>query len=223
MSDKSKSLLSEKQRLRIQTRHKYALERFGYTPQALFWSSREIQQKRFEILAQVFDSAKTQQAGSLLDVGCGFGDLREYLRQNGVLVDYHGVDLSADMVQSAAFQYPGIQVVQGDLFDLNPAEESFDYVLLSGALNEVVETDVEHNAEYRGRYAKEVMRRMYQTCRIAVAFNLLDARNQWVQTRPDLQSFAPLEIVDYCRTFASKVTWRDGYLDNDFTVFLYKR
>ncbi|WP_178861655.1 class I SAM-dependent methyltransferase [Thiomicrorhabdus cannonii] len=217
------ALLSEKQRLRIQTRHRYSLERFGYTPQALFWSSREIQQQRFEILAQVFDASKTQQAGSVLDVGCGFGDLRAFLQKNDIHVDYQGIDLSADMVQSAGFQYPGIQVMQGDLFDLNPADESFDYVLLSGALNEVVETEAEHNAGHEGRYAKAVIRRMYQTCRIAVAFNLLDARNQWVRARSDLQSFEPQQIVDYCRSFASRVVCCEGYLDNDFTVFLYKR
>lgn len=123
------------------------------------------------------------------------------------------------MIQSARFQYPGIQVEQGELFDLDPPAESFDYVLLSGALNEVVERD----ATERGHYARAVIRKMYQTCRVAVAFNLLDARNHAVKVRPDLQSFEPQEMIDYCRTFASTVAWRDDYLDNDFTVFLYKR
>lgn len=86
-----KPSLPEKQRLRIQTRHQCSLERFGYTPQALFWSSREIQVLRFEVLSQVFKAQKTQQAGSLLDVGCGFGDLSAYLRQIGLNCDYFGL------------------------------------------------------------------------------------------------------------------------------------
>lgn len=221
----SSKRLSPKQRLRIQTRHRVSIERFGYQPQALYWSSREIQQIRFDILARVF----TQQAAfsnggahSVLDVGCGFADLRNYLWDKGLDIDYVGIDLSEDMVQSARFQYPDIQVRQGDLFDQGFAAKQFDFVLLSGALNEVVETELGEVNNGQGNYAKAVIAEMYRICGKGVAFNLLDARNEWVASRPDLQSFVPQEIVEYCRTFADRVAWEDGYLDNDFTVFLYK-
>lgn len=215
-------LLTAKQRLRIQTRHKASIEQYGYQAQALFWSSREIQQIRFHKLCEILPSEQNQQAWSVLDVGCGFGDLNTYLQQQGFEVEYQGIDLSEDMVLSAGFQHPGIQVQVGDLFDLNPAAESYDYVFLSGALNEVVETEIEGTAEHKGRYAKAVIARMYQTCRQGVAFNLLDARHPWVQSRSDLQSFLPDEMVAYCESFARRVSWVDGYLDNDFTVYLYK-
>lgn len=222
MNSLMETLLTAKQRLRIQTRHKASIEQYGYQPQALFWSSREIQQIRFHKLCEILSIKQNQQACSVLDVGCGFGDLNTYLQQQGFDADYLGIDLSEDMVQSARFQHAGIQVQTGDLFDLNPAAESYDYVFLSGALNEVVETDIEGTAEHKGRYAKAVIARMYRTCRKGVAFNLLDARHAWVRSRPDLQSFFPDEMVEYCRSFAHKVSWVDGYLDNDFTVYLYK-
>lgn len=212
--------LCGKQRQRIQLRHKHSIERFGYSAQALLWSSKEVQFKRFEVLSQVFVSAADKV--SVLDVGCGFADLHDYLLAQGVVIDYQGIDLSADMVQSAQFLHKGIKVVQGDLFDFNPAEQSYDYVLLSGALNEVVEATIERDAKSSGEYAKAVIKRMYQSCRKAVAFNLLDARHEWIKSRVDLQSFIPEDIVEYCQSFADKVTWQDDYLDNDFTVFLYK-
>ncbi|QKI88160.1 class I SAM-dependent methyltransferase [Thiomicrorhabdus xiamenensis] len=217
----SSERLSPKQRLRIQTRHRVSIERFGYQPQALYWSSREIQQIRFDILSRVFAQQAPrgeESAFSVLDVGCGFADLRNYLWDKGLDIDYVGIDLSEDMVQSARFQYPDIQVQQGDLFDQGFAAEQFEFVLLSGALNEVVEAD----QEGQGRYAKAIISEMYRICSKGVAFNLLDARNEWIASRPDLQSFVPQEIVNYCQTFADRVAWEDGYLDNDFTVFLYK-
>ncbi|MBO1924797.1 class I SAM-dependent methyltransferase [Thiomicrorhabdus sp. 6S3-12] len=221
----SSKRLSPKQRLRIQTRHRVSIERFGYQPQALYWSSREIQQVRFDILARVFaQQAPRREKGafSVLDVGCGFADLRNYLWDKGLDIDYVGIDLSEDMVQSARFQYPDIQVRQGDLFDQDFAAEQFEFVLLSGALNEVVESDQKGQKTGQGSYAKAVIAEMYRICSKGVAFNLLDARNEWVASRPDLQSFVPQEVVDYCQTFAERVVWEDGYLDNDFTVFLYK-
>jgi SAM-dependent methyltransferase len=212
-------LLSKKQRLRIQTRHKVSIDQYGYQPQALYWSSREIQTVRFKKLSEILPR---NQACSILDVGCGFGDLKAYLVQQGFKIDYTGIDLSEDMVRSARFQYPGIKVHQGDLFDFNPKSQQYDFVLLSGALNEVVETDIEDSSEHQGRYAKAVIRKLYDSCQQGVAFNLLDARNAWVASRPDLQSFQPEEIADYCKTFAHHVSWQDGYVDNDFTVFLYR-
>jgi len=212
-------LLSKKQRLRIQTRHKVSIEQYGYQPQALYWSSREIQFIRFKKLSEILPR---NQACSILNVGCGFGDLKAYLVQQGFKIDYTGIDLSDDMVRSARFQYPEIKVHQGDLFDFNPDAQQYDFLLLSGALNEVVETDVEGSRQYQGRYAKAVIRKLYDSCKQGVAFNLLDARNAWVASRPDLQSFQPEDIDAYCKTFANHVSWQDGYVDNDFTVFLYR-
>ena len=218
--------LSEKQRLRIQTRHKTSIECFGYKPQALYWSSQDIQLIRFKKLSEILPRDHTQEmdmsACSILDVGCGFGDLKAYLLQQGFVVDYTGLDLSADMVRSAGFKYPGIQVQQGDLFDLDPQSQQFDFVLLSGSLNEVVETELEGTAQFKGDYAKAVIRKMYDSCKEGVAFNLLDARNAWIASCYDLQSFQPEEIEAYCKTFATHVSWQDDYLDNDFTVFLYR-
>lgn len=222
-----KSLLSEKQRLRIQTRHKKSIEQFGYQPQALFWSDREIQQIRFEKLVEILPAPFCEERGvqrpwKILDVGCGFSDMRTFLHERGIAVEYCGLDLSEDMVQSARFQHPNIEVHQGDLFDFNPGDASFDVVFLSGALNEVVETEIEQTAQFRGRYAKAVIQRMYQACRFGVAFNLLDARHPWVKSRDDLQSFLPEEMVAYCQSFANKVSLQEGYLENDFTVYLHK-
>lgn len=222
------SLLSDKQRLRIKTRHRNSVEQFGYQPQALYWSSREIQEIRFKKLSELLPLNAKQENGrpsawSILDVGCGFADLKEYLYQHGFEVDYYGIDLSEAVAESAQNLHPGIQIQVGDIFDVAPKADSYDFVLLSGALNEVVETEIEGTAQHQGRYAKAVIRKMYDTCRYGVAFNLLDARNPWIQSRPDLQSFLPQEIVEYCKSFAARVRWSDGYLENDFTVYLEKQ
>lgn len=212
--------LTEKQRQRIITRHRNSISRYGYTPNALFWSSREIQHKRFEVLVRVMEIFPGAVARpSVLDVGCGFGDLWNYCKDCGIDVDYYGIDLSPDMVKSASCQNPGIKAGQGDIFDLDPQPRSHDFVFLSGALNEVVD-DL---PSQKGDYARATIRRMYQACRCAVAFNLLDARHEWTASRPDLQSFDPGEILGYCREFADEVQMLEGYLDNDFTVYLIRR
>jgi SAM-dependent methyltransferase len=216
-------MLNPKQRLRIETRHRDSIQRHGYRVGALFWSSTEIQHIRFEVLSQIMDgytddSRQNKQPYSVLDVGCGFGDLKHYLSEKGEQTVYHGIDVSPDMVRSAGFQSPGIHIETGDIFDLDPPRNSYDFVLLSGALNEVVDD----KPAQEGDYARAVIQKMYHAADKAVAFNLLDARHEWTANRPDLQSFMPDQIIEFCQSFAREVRLVDGYLENDFTVYLFK-
>ncbi|MBF6057901.1 MULTISPECIES: class I SAM-dependent methyltransferase [Thiomicrorhabdus] len=216
----STSLLNDEQRLRIARRHEDSIQRYGYKPQALYWSSKEIQEIRFHMLFDgIPEVLRFGKEFTLLDVGCGFGDLADYLSRHGVSIDYSGIDLAPAMVTAARNLQPQGKFFCGDLFDASFAEESFDFVVLSGALNEVVDSAIEGQT---GLYAKAVIAKMFVLSRNGVAFNLLDRRNEWVASRPDLQSFYPQDIVEYCRSFCSHVEWRDDYLDNDFTVYLYK-
>jgi len=203
--------MTPRQRQRIVDRHRDALKRHGWHARALYWSSREVQETRFAVLAEV----GLQAGDRLLDVGCGFGDLAIFLRNRGHDVAYAGIDLSPDLVRAGRERYPGLDLREGDLFDLDPAPESFDVVMLSGALNEGLGDGGEH--------ARRVIERMYRTARRAVAFNLLDARNDWVASRSDLQSFHPEAMQAFCATFAQRCELREGYLDNDFTLFLYRQ
>jgi SAM-dependent methyltransferase len=234
---KSSTRLSDKQRLRIQTRHRASIENYGYQPQALYWSDRVIQEIRFKTLVGLLPNSlcmakeplnESDQAWSLLDVGCGFADFKRYLNQQGFYPHYQGLDVSPAVVHAARAIDSNILIYEGELFDSALSDDKlganqFDYVMLSGALNEVVETEVEGTAAFYGDYARATLEKMYAMCRYGVAFNLLDARHPWVASRSDLQSFLPTDIVAFCQTFAKKVTLVDGYLDNDFTVYLHKR
>lgn len=224
------SKLTAIQRLRIQNRHRLSIENYGYQPQALFWSTQATQEIRFqkliEILPQSFfkpESLADDQAWSLLDVGCGFADLHRYMAKQNLFPDYTGIDLSPEMVRGVKGMAPELKVFEGELSDFDYAAQQFDYVMLSGALNEVVETEVEGLANQQGEYAKSMIRQMYEISRLGVAFNLLDRRFAWHRTRTDLQSFYPQEIIEFCQDFATQVTLVEDYLENDFTIYLHKQ
>ena len=52
------------------------VERFGAEVRALNWRSAELQHRRFAVLAQVGEL----KSASVLDVGCGMGDLLDWFR-----------------------------------------------------------------------------------------------------------------------------------------------
>jgi len=197
--------MRKEQRKRIVDRHRDSLMRHGYHPNALYWSSREIQEIRFGTLAGI----GIGNGDSVLDVGCGFGDfLRWFERQGGGLA-YTGIDLSPDLLAEARKRHMGEEFLCGELFDMDFADQSFDWVILSGALNEQLFDD--------GDYARRLIKRMYALCRKGLAFNLLDARHI---NAPDLQSHQPKAMLAYCRKLCPDCTLLDAYLKNDFTIHM---
>lgn len=213
--------MNHKQRQRIIDAQRDAFKRHGYHPNALLWSNTEIQQIRFKVLSDI----GIESGDSILDVGCGFGDYDVYLQKSGKTVDYTGLDLSAELILEGRKRFPEIELIIGDLFDLNPAAESYDYVALSGALNRKLDylSDKQEQDSSKS-YARRVIKRMFQTCRKGVAFNVLDARHEWTANRWDLLSFHPDEMSDFISQSIRPERFQiiDGYLENDFTVYLYK-
>ncbi len=197
--------MKKEQRKRIVDRHRDSLLRHGYHPNALYWSSREIQEIRFEVLAGI----GIKSGDSVLDVGCGFGDFKRWFERQGGELKYTGIDLSPDLLAEGEKRHPGATLLCGDLFDMDFSEQSFDWVILSGALNEQLGDS--------GKYARRVIKRMVALCRKGVAFNLLDARHI---NAHDLQSHQPEEMLVWCLGLCPDCMLHDDYLKNDFTIHM---
>ncbi|HHH38296.1 MAG TPA: class I SAM-dependent methyltransferase [Sedimenticola sp.] len=199
--------MHESQRRRIIDRHRDSLLRHGHHPHALYWSSRAVQETRFRVLSEIGIAS----GDSVLDVGCGFADLATWLERAGTPVCYTGIDLSPDLIAEARRQHPGLALHTGELADGGFGPQAFDWVVLSGALNEPL-----HD---QGAYARRTILAMYRHCRRGTAFNLLDARRVRAH---DLYSADPGETLAFCRTVARRCRLVEGYLPDDFTLYLYR-
>jgi len=208
--------MTPEQRNRIVVSQRSALQRNGFHPNALFWSSKEVQELRFNVLADIGIRA----GESLLDVGCGFGDFADYLTQRKTPVNYTGIDISNDLLEVGRVHYPQLTLIEADLFEYNPKPFSYDYVMLSGALNRKFMGN--NGAESATDYSYQVIARMFESCKKGIAFNLLDARHQWTAERWDLQSFYPDKVISFISQLTTNYQLIDGYLENDFTVYAWR-
>ena len=80
-------------------RYSKRFNQMGYDPKTLGWGSKEQQEFRFlKALEELhFDSPK-----SILDIGCGFGDLLTLLINKKMPVSYFtGLDINADLIEEA--------------------------------------------------------------------------------------------------------------------------
>lgn len=83
--------------------------------------------------------AKWVSGESVLDVGCGFGPLTEFLRTKGLTAT--GVDLLAECVDEGNKRYPEADLRVAKSEDLEFPDKSFDTVVLKDVIHHVYEED----------------------------------------------------------------------------------
>jgi 2-polyprenyl-3-methyl-5-hydroxy-6-metoxy-1,4-benzoquinol methylase len=180
----------------------------------LDWAGPNTQIARFEVLIQHVNLT----GKSLLDVGCGLGDLVDFLRRKEIPVHYTGLDVVEEMLARARSTHPRERFLRADLFapSTNSTDdplrgETFDVVFCSGALN----LNLGNNLEFLPR----ALQGLLAPARGALVVNFLHARTT---TTPDPVYFyyRPADVLSVLQSLLGegRVQMIEGYLPNDFTV-----
>ncbi len=190
------------------------LKTHGPTPRGADWNSEQAQLIRFEQLAKVIDPAGEF---SLLDYGCGYGALVDYLLGRGFRFQYLGYDLLEDMVTAAR------QIHRERPFCVFTAEPEclspVDYAVASGIFNIRFEATDE---AWTGEVLK-VLHRMHDLSRRGFSFNMLTSYSDPEYMKPNLYYADPGFYFDYCkRHFSRNVALLHDYELYDFTVLVRK-
>jgi len=181
--------------------------RAGYA--ILDWASPESQRARFKVLAENVPLA----GKSLLDVGCGLGDLWGFLKDQKIAVEYTGVDLVAKMVEAARKRHPDGLFLCTDVFQEEAFQPGqFDVVFCSGAFN----LNLGNNREF----LPTAVSRMLELSADQVVFNLLHHRARCGDRR--YFYFDPEDVRSLLSSIDCEMRLIDDYLPNDFTVICRK-
>ena len=115
------------------TMYNERIKKYGDVPQSVGWKDEETQSIRFKDL---LSGCEINENNTILDLGCGFGSLLQYLNYNELNIrheNYLGVDFSEDMVASAQRNHPNANFQCCDMF--KETFNKFDLIFCSGALN----------------------------------------------------------------------------------------
>ena len=185
-------------------------QNYGEDGGNLFWSDKQSQYDRFELLTDIID-LKTSNKASILDVGMGFGDYLDFLRDYNITIGkYVGIDIIPAIIEVAERKHPLEQFEVRDLIREPYAENSFDYVIGSG-LFALEDKD----------WLKEtvsLLKVMYNVSRKAVAVNFLigESLSDMFKTvsEEEIEKIASL-ITDKFKIIKDKIS-------DDITLYLYK-
>jgi len=188
--------------------HRHRIQEFSDTVKSLGWKAEESQLKRFEVLSRVADL----NGRSIMDIGCGRGDLKGFLDRRVSGIAYIGIDQMPEFIEEAGARHGHLPNTHFYQTDFSTAElPMVDYVIASGALG--------YRCENRAYYS-EVIAKMYASASRALAFNMLDAMS--FPDHPLLVGHNAEEVETFCNSLSPRVELIRGYLDDDFTIFMYR-
>lgn len=198
--------LNSTDKQRLQTFYGDALKRFGPSDvRSVQWTSEIGQRIRFDVLSNIGDIV----GASILDVGCGVGEMYQHFLDREIPVSYTGIDIIPEFIDAAEARFPDARFFERNILD---ETERFDYIFASGALS----FRVENNSEY----VKSILKKMYDLSYKGVAFNML-MRGTHINNETYV-TYHPEEVADFCEGFAERVEIVTDYLPQDFTVYVYK-
>ena len=188
--------------------HKDCIKTFGLeSNEALGWKNRENQTIRFKNILEIGDLNGT----TVLDVGCGTGDLFDYMNQQSITCNYTGIDQVKEFIELAGKKYrthPNASFLLGDFWSVDV--HRYDYVLASGALS------------YRNsdpEFIYKMIFRLYSLSEIAFGFNLMESTEL---KDGGLVAYEKNRILAYCQKICPNVIIKDNYLKDDYTIMMYK-
>lgn len=204
----------------------------------VFYESKEAQIKRFEELCKITKKTKIPLSNSsILDVGCGLGDLYGYICSSSKDFTYFGVDISQSYINGAQKKYPDTTFAEKDI--MTEQIENFDYVFACGIFNDQVTDNEAH--------IRAMVSRMCDIAKIGVAFNFLtvetrgslllprlrnkiSSSSKIVSRTPDTVNVSDLyfykkkSILEFCRQLdgVQSATMRANYILRDATILIKK-
>ena len=176
-----------------------AIDKYAQDPKGVHWNSLHSQQTRFKVLLSYID----EEVFSLVDAGCGFGDLYFYLKKQGKsFSSYMGLDLCSSMVNIAR-EKTGQEILECDA--CRDSLPRADYYICSGAMNILTRFDT---------YL--FIRNCYEASDKGFVFNLLMGKDDSLV----YNRFFPQELEELFNELGADVYIEKGYLPHDFTVLL---
>lgn len=190
------------------------IQEFGASPRGSDWNSEDSQYTRFDQLLKVI---KGNERFSIIDYGCGYGGLAEYLTKIGFDAEYYGFDILESAIDAAKEAHAGnpLHTFSADKSSLPVS----DYVVASGIFNFCGGQSFESWTEF----TIGILAEFNALSRRGFASNFLTKYSDSDKMRPDLYYADPLYLFDYCkRNFSKDVALLHDYHLYDFTLIVRK-
>lgn len=207
----------EKEKEELQKYYRKAVLRYGDAPESSHWSSKESQNKRFEILLGIAEMKDV----SVLDFGCGTGAMLEYMNTqiNGETIYYTGCDILSEALDIAKKKYANQKNARFGFFD-EFKTELFDYIFVSGVFNNKMQDNEGYYQDY--------LYQLWKQTRKGLAFNMMSCYvdyydDELFYEKPEkVFSFVKKNLSPYV-VLRNDYQVKPGVIPFEFAIYVYRK
>jgi SAM-dependent methyltransferase len=199
------------------TRYKKRYQEFGKDEKTLGWTKGK-QKIRFEVLTSQWDL----EGSTILDIGCGFGDLYEYLKKDKKIknLTYVGIDIVDDLINEANNLFKddsNTTFILGDFTQLyKDIQEKYniDYIFISGTFNFKLYNQSNYN------FVFTILENAFKIAKFGVASDFLSSN---IDFKNDLNFHMNLgTLYEFSTTLTRNIILRHDYMPFEYSIFLNK-
>lgn len=192
------------------------LKKYGPNDERSLGWTKHKQEARFTQLLRFLKPER----GTLLDIGCGFGDLYTYLKKNPKYryVDYTGIDVMQQFIDIAIQNHPDKcdSFYRADFCTEN-GRDDYDFCVASGIFGHMV---YESEQEMYG-FVEKIMSKAFQMCRGGVAFNFLSDKVDYRTSAEDFHA-SPEKVLSLAYRLSKNIVLDNSTMPFEFSVTIFK-
>ena len=191
------------------------LEEYGYNYKAVSSETKEHKKLRYNNLLKIIDC---NQEFSIHDVGCGIGNLLEYMDEN--LKDHHFIYSGSEIVKEfydyCREAYPGNKFFLRNIADKS-FEDKYDYIVLSGIFHQMRNISIKDWEEFY----RNLIKNSFQMSKKGIAFNFVTEFVDFYQ--PGIYYCNINKLINFINDNLSRFfVINHSYPLYELTVFVYK-
>lgn len=185
-------------------------EKHGVSSRAVLLDDPQTQYLRFAELVKFIDL--NDEKKTLLDLGCGNGELYKFLNFLGFRGRYTGYDINEKLLAQARSRFLGVDVQCRDIMG-ETITQRFDYVVMSGLFNK----NLGQSTDWIFSFSKS----MFALCSQVMIFNMISAH---VTYRDETMYYMdPAEMFGFCvRNLSRRTTIAHHNLPYNFTLAVFR-
>ena len=192
-------------------RYEARLKQYGYSPKSLGWGKEGRQGIRFAVLAE---EVLKEPNSSVLDVGCGFADLYDFLVACGWKGHYHGIDIVPGLIQIARRRHPKLAIQNCDITSNHGLKNIYDYIICSGVFNaKLSQSDNNH-------HITKALKSMFKLARKCVCVDFMSTYVDYEHS--EAWHTDPIWAFETAMELSRRVSLRHDFMPYEFALFIYR-
>ncbi len=190
---------------------------YGIDERSLGWTKNKQNIRFREIMKHVLEKNNGTPI-TLLDLGCGFGDLKTYIDERKHAVDYFGLDIMPEFIEIAKKNHESVDqnFYLGEFLEWGK-NRKWDWIVESGFFGHKLYQTEEETYEY----IRRVMKKALDLCSVGICFDFLSDKVDYRTSENDFHA-SPEKILEIAYSFSRNVMLDNSVMPFEFNITIWK-